>query len=77
MVQRLQEKKHQKKVLEQLDLQEEIDRVAAACKARGLPLDRVFFSSPSAGTLATFFDDDYFHDHQKYVAALGAAMKTE
>jgi 5-methyltetrahydropteroyltriglutamate--homocysteine methyltransferase len=59
------------------DLQEEIDRVAAACKARGLPLDRVFFSSPSAGTLATFFDDDYFHDHQKYVAALGAAMKTE
>jgi 5-methyltetrahydropteroyltriglutamate--homocysteine methyltransferase len=59
------------------DLQEEIDRVVAAAKARGLPLHRVFFSSPSPGTLATFFDDDYFHDHSKYVEALGAAMKTE
>lgn len=59
------------------DLEAEIERVVAAAKAASLPLDRVFFSSPSPGTLATFFDDDYYHDHSKYVAALGAAMKTE
>ena len=59
------------------DLQTEIDRVVTAAGAAGVPLDKVFFSSPSPGTLATFFDDDYFHDHAKYVAALGAAMKRE
>ena len=59
------------------DLQAEIDRVVAAAKAKGVPPATVFFSSPSPGTLATFFDDDYFNDHAKYVEALGAAMKRE
>jgi len=59
------------------DLKAEICRVVDAAKAASVPLDRVFFSSPSPGTLATFFDDDFFHDHAKYVAALGAAMKRE
>jgi len=59
------------------DLQIEIDRIAAAAKAKNIPPERVFFSSPSPGTLAVFFDDDYFEDHEKYVEALGRAMKTE
>jgi len=59
------------------DLQKEIGRVVASAKANGVPLERVFFSSPSPGTLANFFDDDYFGDHTKYVEALGAAMRTE
>merc|ERR1719217_681205 len=59
------------------DLQTEIDRVATAAKAKGVPLERVFFSSPSPGTLCNFFDDDYYKDHTKYVEALGAAMKRE
>ena len=59
------------------DLQAELDRVSAAAAAAGIPAERVFFSSPSPGTLAVFFDDDYFHDHTKYVEALGCAMKAE
>eukprot|EP00747_Dinoflagellata_sp_TGD_P159572 gnl/TRDRNA2_/TRDRNA2_177904_c0_seq5.p2 gnl/TRDRNA2_/TRDRNA2_177904_c0~~gnl/TRDRNA2_/TRDRNA2_177904_c0_seq5.p2 ORF type:complete len:394 (+),score=77.12 gnl/TRDRNA2_/TRDRNA2_177904_c0_seq5:68-1249(+) len=59
------------------DLNVEIDRVVASAKAKGIPLKNVFFSSPSPGTLANFFDDDYFNDHTKYVEALGKAMKSE
>jgi len=59
------------------DLEKEISRVSAAAEARGIPRDRVFFSSPSPGTLANFFDDDYFNDHTKYVEALARAMKYE
>jgi len=59
------------------DLQEEIDRVCASAKAKGIPLEKVFFSSPSPGTLANFFEDDYFNDHTKYVEALGKAMQRE
>jgi len=59
------------------DLKEEIARVVSAAKSKNIPLDQVFFSSPSPGTLAVFFDDDFFNDHVKYVEALGAAMKKE
>jgi len=59
------------------DLNKEIERVVAAANTNNIPLDQVFFSSPSPGTLAVFFDDDYFHDHTEYVTALGQAMKTE
>jgi len=59
------------------DLNREIERVVAAANTNNIPLDQVFFSSPSPGTLAVFFDDDYFHDHTQYVTALGQAMKTE
>merc|ERR1719316_294849 len=59
------------------DLLSETKRVADAAKASGIPVERVFFSSPSPGTLANFFDDDYFKDHTKYVEALGKAMKRE
>jgi 5-methyltetrahydropteroyltriglutamate--homocysteine methyltransferase len=59
------------------DLQAEIDRVVTAAKAKGVAPDRIFFSSPSPGTLANFFDDDYYKDHTKYVEALGKAMKSE
>jgi 5-methyltetrahydropteroyltriglutamate--homocysteine methyltransferase len=59
------------------DLQNEIDRVKAAAKAQGIPTEKVFFSSPSPGTLANFFGDDYFKDHTLYVDALGKAMKRE
>jgi len=59
------------------DLNKEIERVVAAANTNNIPLDQVFFSSPSPGTLAVFFDDDYFHDHTQYVTALGQAMKTE
>ena len=59
------------------DVQEEIERVVAASNSKGVPLDQVFFSSPSPGTLAVFFDDDFFHDHTQYIEALGKAMKNE
>ena len=59
------------------DLNREIERVVAAANTNNIPLDQVFFSSPSPGTLAVFFEDDYFHNHTQYVTALGQAMKTE
>jgi len=59
------------------DLKVEIDRVLAAAEAKGVEPSKVFFSSPSPGTLATFFDDDFYKNHEKYVSALGAAMKRE
>ena len=59
------------------DLNKEIKRVVTAANANNIPLDQVFFSAPSPGTLAVFFEDDYFHDHTQYVTALGQAMKTE
>mmetsp|Transcript_13857 Transcript_13857/g.20693 ORF Transcript_13857/g.20693 Transcript_13857/m.20693 type:complete len:383 (+) Transcript_13857:2-1150(+) len=59
------------------DLQEEIQRVVAGAKAKGVALEDVFLSSPSPGTLANFFEDDYFKDHSKYLEALGKAMKRE
>lgn len=59
------------------DLATETSRIAKVATAKGIALDKVFFSSPSPGTLANFFDDDYFKDHTKYVEALGAAMKRE
>lgn len=59
------------------DLEIEIGRVVSAAKSKNIPLDQVFFSSPSPGTLAVFFDDDYFNNHVDYVEALGAAMKKE
>lgn len=59
------------------DLQEEIDRVVASAKSAGVPLENVFFSSPSPGTIANFFDDDYYKTYAKYVEALAKAMKTE
>lgn len=59
------------------DLQREIGRVAEAARSKGIVPENVFFSSPSPGTLANFFDDDYFKDHTKYVEALGAAMRRE
>jgi len=59
------------------DVKEEIRRVVNGATRRGIPLDQVFFSSPSPGTVAVFFDDAYFNDHTKYVKALGKAMKSE
>nr|UKS50385.1 B12-independent methionine synthase [Alexandrium insuetum] len=59
------------------DLQSEIQRVVASAQAKGIALADVFFSSPSPGTLANFFEDDYFKDHTKYLEALGKAMKRE
>lgn len=59
------------------DLQKEIQRTVAAAKSAGVPLDRVFFSSPSPGTIANFFPDAFYGSHAKYVDALGKAMKRE
>eukprot|EP00931_Biecheleriopsis_adriatica_P065477 TRINITY_DN39_c0_g1_i1.p1 TRINITY_DN39_c0_g1~~TRINITY_DN39_c0_g1_i1.p1 ORF type:complete len:410 (+),score=105.36 TRINITY_DN39_c0_g1_i1:49-1230(+) len=59
------------------ELQEEIKRVCDSAKAKGIPVEKVFFSSPSPGTLANFFPDDYFKDHTRYLEALGKAMKRE
>jgi len=69
------------------DLKEEIARVKAAAeevfKAKGLdPEGKVFFSSPSPGTLATFFGNDIeggspYKTDEEFVTALGKAMATE
>eukprot|EP00929_Paragymnodinium_shiwhaense_P123867 TRINITY_DN9826_c0_g1_i1.p1 TRINITY_DN9826_c0_g1~~TRINITY_DN9826_c0_g1_i1.p1 ORF type:complete len:684 (-),score=188.32 TRINITY_DN9826_c0_g1_i1:375-2426(-) len=59
------------------DLKAEMDRVKAAALKLGVPLGRVFFSSPSAGTLANFFGNEYYKTHEEYVDALAGAMATE
>merc|ERR1712157_648838 len=63
-----------------LDLKREINRVVKAAGELGQPLDRVFFTSPSPGTLATFFGNEYFkgeNGYEDFVAALGKAMAVE
>jgi len=66
-----------------LDLKKEIDRVVKAAKELDVPLERVFFSSPSPGTLATFFGNVYYkhedgtEDYNAFVQAIGQAMAAE
>ena len=59
------------------DLGMEIARVVKAASNKGIATERVFFSSPSPGTLGVFFDNEYYGCHADYVAALGRAMKHE
>jgi 5-methyltetrahydropteroyltriglutamate--homocysteine methyltransferase len=62
------------------DLKREISRVVKAAGELGQPLDRVFFTSPSPGTLATFFGNEYYKGESGYadfVSALGKAMEVE
>merc|ERR1712048_407904 len=67
------------------DLKKEIDRVKKAAEELGHPLERVFFTSPSPGTLATFFGNVYFGSaaneyedgYEDFVSALGNAMALE
>merc|ERR1719215_578062 len=59
------------------DLKAEINRVKAAAEELGIPLSRVFFSSPSPGTLSVFFGNAFYKSHEEYVRALAAAMKSE
>lgn len=65
------------------NLEEEITRVVGAVQehpgCQGKPLQSVFFSAPSPGTLTTFFDNtgSYYPTHEAYIRALGAAMRTE
>merc|ERR1719487_2293599 len=62
------------------DLKKEIARVVAAAKELGHPLERVFFTSPSPGTLATFFGNEYYkgeNGYEDFVSALGKAMAVE
>merc|ERR1712187_577482 len=67
------------------DLKKEIDRVKKAAEEIGHPLERIFFTSPSPGTLATFFGNVYFGSaameyedgYEDFVSALGNAMALE
>jgi len=62
------------------DLKREINRVVKSAAELGHPLDRVFFTSPSPGTLATFFGNEYFkgeNGYEDFVSALGKAMAVE
>lgn len=59
------------------DLKDEIERVRAAAKELGVPMERIFFSSPSPGVIANFFGNDFYPTHEEYVQALANAMKTE
>ncbi|CAJ1339496.1 unnamed protein product [Effrenium voratum] len=59
------------------DLREELRRVQAAAQELGVPMERVFFSSPSPGTLANFFGNEFYKTQEEYIDALGAAMATE
>jgi 5-methyltetrahydropteroyltriglutamate--homocysteine methyltransferase len=63
-----------------LDLKNEINRVVKAATELGHPLNRVFFTSPSPGTLATFFGNNYYtgeNGYEEFVSALGKAMAVE
>jgi len=62
------------------DLKREINRVVKAAKELGIPPERVFFTSPSPGTLATFFGNEYYKGesgYEDFVSALGKAMAVE
>merc|ERR1711907_703364 len=69
------------------DLKKEISRVVKAAEELGHPKDRIFFTSPSPGTLATFFGNVYFKGengsikgedgYEEFVSALGKAMALE
>merc|ERR1719333_1742798 len=62
------------------DLKKEISRVVKAAEELGHPRDRVFFTSPSPGTLATFFGNVYYkgeNGYNDFVSALGKAMAVE
>merc|ERR1719210_1372546 len=62
------------------DLKREISRVVKAAEELGHPLERVFFTSPSPGTLATFFGNEYYkgdNGYEDFVSALGKAMALE
>merc|ERR1719229_1386527 len=62
------------------DLKNEIKRVVKAAEELGHPLERVFFTSPSPGTLATFFGNEYYkgeNGYDDFVSALGKAMAVE
>mmetsp|Transcript_46623 Transcript_46623/g.133397 ORF Transcript_46623/g.133397 Transcript_46623/m.133397 type:complete len:417 (+) Transcript_46623:95-1345(+) len=65
------------------NLESEIERItgviAGADATKGKPMSQYFFSSPSPGTLTTFFPNSgkYYKTHEEYVRALGKAMKTE
>lgn len=62
------------------DLKKEISRVVKAAGELGQPLERVFFTSPSPGTLATFFGNEYYkgeNGYEDFVSALGKAMAME
>jgi len=65
------------------NLEQEILRITGAIAAtpacKGKPMSQFFFSSPSPGTLVTFFPNSgkYYKTHEEYVRALGKAMKTE
>jgi len=64
-------------------LESEIERVIAVfrghAKCNGRETDSCFFSSPSPGTIMTFFPNSgsYYKTHEEYIRALGKAMKTE
>lgn len=64
-------------------LDAEIDRIVGVIRgheaAKAKPMDSFFFSSPSPGTLTTFFPNSgkYYKTHEEYIRALGKAMKTE
>jgi 5-methyltetrahydropteroyltriglutamate--homocysteine methyltransferase len=58
-------------------LKAEMGRVKKAAEELGIPLTRVFFTSPSPGTLATFFSNEFYASHEAFIEALAAAMKTE
>jgi 5-methyltetrahydropteroyltriglutamate--homocysteine methyltransferase len=54
--------------------------VKKAAAELGHPLERVFFTSPSPGTLATFFGNEYYtgeNGYEDFVGALGKAMAIE
>jgi len=62
------------------DLKREIDRVVKAAAEIGHPLERVFFTSPSPGTIATFFGNEYYkgeNGYKDFLSALGEAMAVE
>jgi 5-methyltetrahydropteroyltriglutamate--homocysteine methyltransferase len=65
------------------NLEDEIERITAViagdATSKAKPMKDYFFSSPSPGTLTTFFPNSgkYYKTHEEYVRALGKAMKTE
>jgi len=65
------------------NLECEIERItsviASADATKAKPTSQYFFSSPSPGTLTTFFPNSgkFYKTHEEYVRALGKAMKTE
>ncbi|MEZ5561254.1 MAG: hypothetical protein R3E86_22275 [Pseudomonadales bacterium] len=58
-------------------LDDELSGFAELLAARGQPFAETFFTAPSPGIIAAAMEDRYYGDLDRYIEALGAALRVE